>query len=275
MAALQGAIAVAQHQNAALAVAERLHFHMPGRNDRALHKQPGIAELRLCEALHRGEAFDEFRLVLAVRHADATAASGALQHHRIADACRPGPGVVHFGQHVATGQQSHANGFRQRPRFVLKPEGTDLRRRRANEPNAARFKRLCERRVFAQEAVARVYGVGAGLRDGLLELGLIQIGVRNAAFAKRHGLLRRFHVQRMAICLCVHRHAADAEGVQRATDAHGDLAAIGDEHFLEHARTGCALCGTACACKACASMGRGWYARPQTAQGCRLRSRIG
>ena len=181
MAALQRTVAVAEHQHATVAVAEGLYFHMPRRGDAAFHEQPRVAELRLGQALHRREPIHQLRLVLAARHADAAAAGGALEHHRIAELPRPAAGLVGVRQHVAAGQQRHAGGFRQPPRFVLQAEAADVRRPRADERHAALLKGLGEVRVLAQEAVAGMDRIGAALRHCVEQLGLVHVCFGNAA----------------------------------------------------------------------------------------------
>src|SRR5262249_51121014 len=42
------------------------------------------------------------------------------------------------------------------------------------------------------------------------------------------------NVQRFAVCVAKHRDRLDAEFAARAENAHGNLAAIGDQDFLEH-----------------------------------------
>jgi hypothetical protein len=49
-----------------------------------------------------------------------------------------------------------------------------------------------------------------------------------------HGFVREQHVQRLAIRLGVHRTRLDPHLAQGADDADRDLAAVRDEHLVEH-----------------------------------------
>ena len=70
---------------------------------------------------------------------------------------------------------------------------------------------------------------------------MLQVALLGALAAERERLVGQADVQRVAVELGVDRDGADAELAARADDAHRDLAAIGDEHLVEHAvppRTG-------------------------------------
>ena len=80
---------------------------------------------------------------------------------------------------------------------------------------------------------ARLHG---GLDDALD----VEVALRGAAGAE-HDDLAAARVRRVAIGLADGEHRHDAERVARARDAHGDLAAVGDQDAMEqrrrHART--------------------------------------
>ena len=105
VAALQRAVAVAQADHAALAVAEDLHFHVPGVFDVALGEHAGGAEARAGEPRHPVRSSGELVLAAAHGHADAAATAGGLEHQREADvpggrtaasrsASRPEPAIM-------------------------------------------------------------------------------------------------------------------------------------------------------------------------------------
>ena len=234
MTTLQRTVPIAKDGNPALAIPERLHFHMPGSGNAGFHEQPRVAELRLGQTLHGDETLRQLVGIRAARHADAAATGRAFQHHRKAYSLPPFLRRVQVAKHVAAGQERHVGGPSQRPCFVLQAETADVLRARADEGDAGRFQRFGEGRVFAQEAVAGMNRLGLRAGNGVQELGLVQVGLRHPAFAERHRFPRRFHVQRIAVRFRVDRHAGNAERIQRPTDAHRDLAAVGDQHLVEH-----------------------------------------
>ena len=62
---------------------------------------------------------------------------------------------------------------------------------------------------------------------------LIQVTLRRSAAADEIGLVPVGDVRRGAIGVRVDGHGPDAELAQRAEDADGDLAAVGDQHLSE------------------------------------------
>src|SRR5439155_13622198 len=94
-----------------------------------------------------------------------------------------------------------------------------------------------EGRVLGEEAPAGVNGLAAGggrrrdqRRDAEIALGRLR---RPDA----DGPVREPHVERVVVGGRVDGDGLDVQLVQRANDAHGDLASIRDENALEHAQT--------------------------------------
>ena len=233
--ALQRAVPVAEDGDAAHAIAERLYLDVARRRHAALHEQAGIAERAARLALHRREARLEFRCMLAALHADAAPARRALEHDRVADGLRFAQRVVESGEHAAAGQQRHARGLGETPRLVLQSEARQVFGPRADERDAAVLEGPREGGVLAQEAVARVHRVRLGALHDVEQLRDVEIRVGDAAVTERVRLAGHLGVQRAAVRMGVDRRAPDAHGVQRAADAHRDLAAVGDEYLAEHA----------------------------------------
>ena len=65
--------------------------------------------------------------------------------------------------------------------------------------------------------------------------GMLRYESRAGARADADIVVGKAHVQRLAVGLGVHRHRLDVELAARADDAQRDLAAVGDQNFLEHA----------------------------------------
>ena len=73
----------------------------------------------------------------------------------------------------------------------------------------------------------------SGELSNLEQLGLIEITGCNLRRAKKISFVSQGHMRRIAIRLRVNGHGTDAEFLQRADDATGDLAAVGDQYFGE------------------------------------------
>ena len=98
-----------------------------------------------------------------------------------------------------------------------------------------------ERLALGQEAVARMHRLGAGLPAGGDDLVDQQIALRRGRRADMHGLVRHLDVQRVAVGVGIDRDRLDPHPAGGLDDAAGDLAAIGDQDVLEHARSDAAF----------------------------------
>ena len=90
-----------------------------------------------------------------------------------------------------------------------------------------------ERRVLAEEAVAGVDGVAAGLLRGVDDLVDAEVALGRRGGADRVRLVGDADVERGAVGVGVDGDGGDAHLVERARDANGDLAAVGDEDLAE------------------------------------------
>ena len=149
VAALRGAVALAQRHHAAAAVAEDLHLDVPGLLDELLQEDAALLEVVPGQPVDRGEGARHFLRRPDELHADAAAAGGALQHHRIADALGLPQRLGRVGEEPAAGQERHAVRLRQRPGRMLEAEGPHLGRRRPDEDDPRGRAGFGEGRVFA------------------------------------------------------------------------------------------------------------------------------
>ena len=97
-------------------------------------------------------------------------------------------------------------------------------------------------RVLRQEAVAGMHGVGAGDLAGRQNGGDVEIAVFGRRRADAHALVGKAHVHGVGVGGGMHRHGRDAELLAGAQHAQRDLAAIGDEDFIEHQSHPCPSC---------------------------------
>ena len=233
VAALRRAVAAADGEHPAPPVAEHLHLDVTGRADVALEVEAGVPEVRAAEPLHAVEGRAQRRLVRAHLHADAAPAGGALEHDRPADGVGGPDRVLHVVEQLAPRQQRHAGARGELAGAVLEPERLDLLGARADEDEALRLAATHERRVLAQEAVARVHRVTALLARDPEQSLRVEVGLRRPAVAELDRPRRRAHVQAVGVDRGVHRHRLDAERVEGADDARRDRAPVGDEHAPE------------------------------------------
>ena len=92
--------------------------------------------------------------------------------------------------------------------------------------------------VLREEAVAGVERLGAGPERRLDDPLDVRVALGRRTGADQEGLVGAPDVERVPVGLRVHGHAADPELPERAEDAHGDLAAVGDEHLGERRSLG-------------------------------------
>ena len=118
--------------------------------------------------------------------------------------------------------------------FVFEPIASIALAGRADEDDPGVLAGLRERRVLGEEAVAGVDRLGARALGDVEDLLDAQVVLRGRPLAEVVGLVGALDVQRVAVELGVDGDERDAELLQRAHDADGDLAAVGDQDLGEH-----------------------------------------
>jgi hypothetical protein len=167
VAALDGAVALAQGNNRAVLVADQLHLDVPGALDIALEIDGAIAEGGGGFARCGNDSILKVGRLVHPAHAPATAACRGLDEHRIAD-------VLRFGRDrtpsVGSGRGDRLEGARDDGHVGGRGPGTRLElvaqlsqglRRRTDERDPSRRAGLGQLRLLGQEAVARVQRIGA------------------------------------------------------------------------------------------------------------------
>ncbi len=142
---LQRAIAFAERQHAAFAVAKDLHLYVTGGGHELLEENAAVAET--CRGKPRdGGVGRKNRLVaLAHAHANAAAAGRRLQHDRVSDRPRGVEGALGVRQQLGSGGQRHAARLGQRARAMLEPERIQVRHGRPDEDDRRGLAGLGER----------------------------------------------------------------------------------------------------------------------------------
>ena len=238
VAPLHRAVALAQRNHATRAVAKHLHLDVP----RLLHvffdEQARVLEVGLRHAPDRFKRIGQLGRAPHQPHADAAAASRALEHHWKTHALRLALRMREVGQQARARQQRHAALLGQIARGVLEAKGAHLLGRRANEGDARRLTRFGKRRVLRQKTVAGVDGLRAAVLGDLQDAVGAQVTLGRRRGAEQVGLVGLAHVAGLRIGFGIHGHALHTQRFERADDAAGNGAAVGNQDFGEHKNSG-------------------------------------
>ena len=199
VAALRGAVAFAESEDVALAVAEDLDFDVAGAGYVFFEVDAGVAEVGAAEAQDGLVGFGELLGRVADAHADAAAAAGALEHDRVGEGVGLGEGVVEVGEQAGAGEERNAAGLGGGAGGVLEREGFDVLGRGADEGDAAGGAGAGEVDIFAEEAVAGMDGFGAGFGGGGEDGVEGEIALRGGRFADEDGFVGVEDVERVLV----------------------------------------------------------------------------
>ncbi len=217
VAALDGALALAQVDHGAVGVAQDLDLDVAGAGDVALQEHAVVAEAaeRLAAGGHQGVG--DVLFVIGQAHALAAAAGGRLHQQRVAHLVGP---VGVFGG----GQRGHAgfDGGGLGPDLVA--HGVDHVGLGPTHTSPASITDRANAGVLGQEAVAGVDGVGARAAGGVEDGVAVEVAAGEA-----HGLVGVGHERGAGVGVDEHGHGAQAHGARRAEHAAGDLAAVGHQ----------------------------------------------
>ena len=235
VAALHRAVALEQVDAVAVRVAEHLDLDVA----RALHvfldQHRVAAEAVARFALAAGQCVRKVLGLFHRAHALAAAAGAGLDEHRVADAVGLvlEQGRVLVGAVVA-GHQGHTGLLHQALGLGLQAHGLDGRGRRADEHQPGLGAGVGKGLVLAQEAVARVNGLGpGGLGRGDDALPL-QVALARGAATDVHRFVAGGHVLGTGVGVGIHGHGAHTEAAGRGGNAAGDFAAVGDQDLFKH-----------------------------------------
>ncbi len=134
---------------------------------------------------------------------------------------------------VRTGHRRGPRGERDVARLHLVAERVEHVRRRSDERDAGVRDRARERRVLAQEAVARVDDVRAGLLDRVEHRREVQVRLLRGRGPDEHRFVRVGDVRALAIGFRVDGHGLQTEPLARANHAARNFSAVRDEDFSE------------------------------------------
>ena len=236
MAALDGAVALAQVDDVPVTVRQDLEFDVVRPLDVFLDEDAAVAESGLRFA-RRGVHVDAQLLVGPDDAQPAPASAGAgLDHHRVADAFRERDSVLR-ARHALLGARHdrHAGLLRQVARLDLVAHQMDGLRGRPDEGDAGRLAQMGEAGVFREEAVARMDRVRSDAAGQVHDLLAVQEAFHGAG-ADHVGLVGLFDVDAGGIGIGINGGGRDIQFAAGANDAHRNFTAVGDQNFLEHRR---------------------------------------
>ena len=238
VAALDGALALAQMDDAAALVGQHLYFNVARMGQGALQQQVSGAEGGRRLASCRGQCLRQRARLVDEAHPLAAAARRRLDHHRIAQRFgRGNEGCVALVAAVEAGQHGHTEALGQRAGSTLVAHRGDGLGRWADEGQPGVGAGTGEIGVLGQKAVAGMDGVRSGALGGVKDGGDVEIGAGRRGRAKTHGGIGLFHVSAAGVGVGIDSHGAQAQLVAGADDAAGDLAAVGDEDCVIAAGT--------------------------------------
>ncbi len=226
VAALDGAVALAEGDRVAVRVGEELDLDVARTLDVALEEHLVVAEAGERLALRGLDGFVELLRRADDPHAAPAPAGRGLDDQREPDLL--GRAGLDHGD---------AGLGRDPLRLELVPGGTDDIRRRTHPGEPGSGDRLGQRGALGEEAVARMHGVRTGAAGRGDDLRRVEVG------GDRFDLIGLAGVQRALVVGRVHGHRLHPEALGRAKDAGGDLAAVGDEQGPDGVGHGVSLRG--------------------------------
>ena len=135
---------------------------------------------------------------------------------------------------MITRDQRNGSLFHQRLGRALATHGADRFHRWTDEDDAIRGTCLSELFVFREKAVAGMYGLRTGLFRRVEDAFDIEITFARGRQSDQYRFVCEARMARIGIGFGEHRHSANAQATRRLDNPAGDLAAIGNEDFLEH-----------------------------------------
>ena len=190
VAALHGALALAQRHHIARHVGKDLHLHVVRGVHELLHVALAVAKGAL--GLGMGLVVGGCGILGTLNFADAAsaAARARLDKHGAAYALGLSRGVIGAGKQVAAGNHGHARGAGRPAGGVLVAHARDDLGRGAREHEAVVAALTRKARVLGEEAVARVNGLRAALERHRDDGVLVEVALLRTRPADAVGLVR-------------------------------------------------------------------------------------
>ena len=151
----------------------------------------------------------------------------------MSEAIARGLGLVGNGT-VRAGHDRDAEAPRRRLGLDLVAHDAEMLGSRADEDDVVALQNLGKARVLGQEAIAGMDGVGARDLARRHQARDVEIAFGRRRRADAHALVGEAHVHGVGIGGGVHRDRRNTDLPAGTQNPERDLAAIGDQHFVEH-----------------------------------------
>ncbi len=231
VAPLHGAIAFEEVHECAVVITEDLHFDVACSFHEFLEVHLTVAECGFRFAPGRVELLGQVVFRKDPTHTAAAAAPARLEHQRVADFLRLGDCVVEVRrERFRSRHDRHVGFFGDVTCTNLVAQGAHRIRARANKDQACLTTGIREVRVFGQESVAGMHGVGSRLVGNPEHFFDVEVGRDGLArFPDSVALVSLEPMQSEAVLFGIHRYGLYAELGAGAHDANRDLAAVGHQ----------------------------------------------
>ena len=234
VAPLQRAIAFAEMDRIAFAVAENLKFDMARIAQVFFKIDGGIAKCSLGLAAGGLHQLRQVFGAVAHFHAAPAAARGRLDDHRIADFGRNQRSLGRIvDRAVGTGHQRQAELARGALRLDLVAHRADMFGFGPDPDDVVGFDDFGKLGVFGQEAIAGMNRIGLGNFCRRNDRRDVQIAVLGRWRPDAHRKIGEPDMHRIGVGGGMHRDRLDPHLARGAMDAQRDFAAIGDQDTLD------------------------------------------
>ena len=229
----------------AVLVAQNLELDMPRLFQILLHIQTAVAKRLL--ALVAGNLEQGRQLMRVVRNAQATPSTpgGRLEQDRETDL---GSHRLEFtdirNRSGRTGQDRNLGLLHNPPGARFIPHEFDVAHPGTDEHQPGTLTGFGKIRIFRQEAIARMHGVGAKGQRRADNRRDIEIAAGRRGRSDTHALIGQTHVQGVLIDRRIHGNGRNIERATGPDDPNRNLAPVGNQDFSEHGhsisgRSGC------------------------------------
>ena len=218
----------------ALFIGHNLHLDMVRRGHELLHVALAVAKngLALGTCLNKGLCRILHALDLA--NAATAAARTSLDEHGAANALGLGRRLLGAFEQIAARHDGHARGGSRSARGILVAHTVDDLSRGADKRQTVLVAIAHKARLFGEKAIAGMDCLCPRL-DSTGEHGIVvEVALGKTRTADAIRLVGELHMQRVRIGCGVDGDGLDAHIAARADNTDRDLAAVGDEHFIEH-----------------------------------------
>ena len=235
MTALAGTVPLAQPHRVPVAVGEHLHLDVAGPAEIALDIDLAVPEGGLSLTPGRFQGGGDIGGAGDDLDSATTTAKRRLDRDRPAVGVAEGDDLGEVGNRLTPARDAgDACTLGSEPSTDLVAHGLDRTGRRSYEGRTGGGDRPSERRALGEEPVPRMHRVGTAARQGVQDGFGREVALGRGLATQGVCLVGETDMERVAVQLGVDSDRRDPELAAGSDDPHGDLAAVGHEHLVEH-----------------------------------------